>query len=189
MQLSIYCFSPSPGNISKWSKRVGQQRVTRLVGLQKRQTSPQIDPNQLLVELQLEREKRMALEQEVAMLKEHLDQGSGAVVQLLQSEIDQAVSLKQTVMHGPDTLERFQEFSMGTVIEELKASCPKLYSLLKQLGNTDRNAREGVLPGEELKVVMALCTLLNAHSARIKGIQLLISLILIAKATSKQVCL
>ena len=143
------------------SKRVGQQRVTRLVGIQKRQPTPQIDPDQLLVELQLERERRIALEQEVSMLKEQLDQGSGAVVQLLRSEIDQAASLKQTVMHGPDTLEWFQEFSMGTVIEELKASCPNVYSLQKQLADTDRNAREGVLPGEELKVVMALCTLLK----------------------------
>ena len=50
-----------------------------------------------------------------------------------------------------------------------------------------RNARDGARPDEELKAVMALCTLLNARSARVKGLQLMVSLMLVARATGRQV--
>ena len=41
----------------------------------------------------------------------------------------------------------------------------------------------------EIKAVTSLCSLLNARSVRTKGLQLLISMMLVARATSKQVCL
>ena len=53
--------------------------------------------------------------------------------------------------------------------------------------STQRNARDGARPDEELKAVMALCTLLNARSARTKGLQLMVSLMLVARATGRQV--
>ena len=77
---------------------------------------------------------------------------------------------RQMLLHGPDTVERFAEFSMSAVITELQASCPPLYQLVQQLGCTPRNARDGCLPDEELKGLMAVCTLLNARSARVKGL-------------------
>ena len=73
---------------------------------------------------------------------------------------------------------------MSAVISELQSDCPELY---KQLGSTQRNARDGARPDEELKAVMALCTLLNARSARTKGLQLMVSLMLVARATGRQV--
>ena len=85
--------------------------------------------------------------------------------------------------HGPDTVERFEQFSMSAVISELQSDCPELY----KLGSTQRNARDGARPDEELKAVMALCTLLNARSARTKGLQLMVSLMLVARATGRQV--
>ena len=109
--------------------------------------------------------------------------GEKAVVhyhKCLRSEIETAVSNKQMLLHGPDTLEHFTTFSMDAVIEELKSTCPHVYGLLQQLGDTERNATEGILPG-----VVALCTILNARSAQVKGVQLLITLT--AKATSRQV--
>ena len=89
--------------------------------------------------------------------------------------------------HGPDTVERFEQFSMSAVISELQSNCPELYKLVQQLGSTQRNARDGARPDEELKAVMALCTLLNARSARTKGLQLMVSLMLVARATGRQV--
>ena len=76
---------------------------------------------------------------------------------------------------------------MSAVITELQASCPQLYQLVQQLGCTPRNARDGRLSDEELKGVMAVCTLLNARSARLKGLQLMISLMLVARTTGRQV--
>ena len=76
---------------------------------------------------------------------------------------------------------------MSAVISELQSDCPELYKLVQQLGSTQRNARDGTRPDEELKAVMALCTLLNALSARTKGLQLMVSLMLVARATGRQV--
>ena len=89
------------------------------------------------------------------MLQAKLVQGSAQYQKQLQSEIDGTVSL-----HGPDTVERFEEFSMQRVIGELQMNCPETYKLVQLIGSMERNAEEGV-PNEELNSVMALCTILN----------------------------
>ena len=146
----------------------------------------------LQLELAVERDRRAALELEIDMLKKRIPaesevQSAAQYQQLLCSEVDSAVCSRQMLLHGPDTVERFAEFSMSAVITELQASCPQLYQLVQQLGCTQRNARDSCLPDEELKGVMAVCTLLNARSARVKGLQLMISLMLVARATGRQV--
>ena len=122
----------------------------------------------------MERDRRAALELEIDMLKKRVPaesevQSTAQYQQLLCSEVDSAVCSRQILLHGPDTVERFAEFSMSAAITELQASCPQLYQLVQQLGCTPRNARDGCLPDEELKGVMAVCTLLNARSARVEG--------------------
>ena len=146
----------------------------------------------LQLELAVERDRRAALELEIDILKKRAPAGSevqsaAQYQQLLCSEVDSAVCSRQILLHGPDSVERFTEFSMSTVITELQASCPQLYQLVQQLGCTQRNARDGCLPDEELKGVMAVCTLLNARSVRVKGVQLMISLMLVARGTGRQV--
>ena len=115
----------------------------------------------------MERDRRAALELERVPAESKVQ----SAAQYLCSEVDSAVCSRQMLLHGPDTVERFAEFSMSAVITELQASCPQLYQLVQQLGCTQRNARDGRLPDEELKGVMAVCTLLNARSARVKGLQ------------------
>ena len=139
----------------------------------------------LLLELQTEREKREALEHEVHILKRKLEERSvvNSAKQTLFSEIDSAVLSRHLLLHGPDTIDGF---SMSSVIAELKATCLEVYSLVPQL-STQRYATDSDVPDEELKGVMAVCTLLNARSARIKGLQLMISLMLVARASGKQV--
>ena len=80
--------------------------------------------------------KRVPAESEV--------QSTAQYQQLLCSEVDSAVCSRQMLLHGPDTVERFAEFSMSAVITELQASCPPLYQLVQQLGCTPRNARDGL---------------------------------------------
>ena len=143
----------------------------------------------LLLELQTEREKREALEHEVHILKRRLEERSSAAdyKQTLFSEIDSAVLSRHLLVHGPDTIDRFNGFSMSSVITELESTCPEVYSVVQELGSTQRHATDGNIPDEELKGVMAVCTLLNARSARVKGLQLMISLMLVARASGKQV--
>ena len=93
----------------------------------------------------------------------------------------------QILLHGPDTVECFEQFSKSAVIAELQSSCPEVYKLVQQLGSTQRNARDGALPDKELKGLMAICTLSNVLSARVKGLQLMVSLMLVARVTGRQV--
>ena len=139
----------------------------------------------LLLELQIERDRRAALEIELDKRSEVQSAADYRVS--LCAEIDDAVCSRQMLLHGPDTVEHFEQFSMSAVIAELQSSCPEMYKLVQQLGSTQRNARDGSLPDEELKGVMAICTLLNARSARVKGLQLMVSLMLVARATGRQV--
>ncbi len=95
------------------------------------------------------------------------------------------------VFHGPDTVEHFEAFSIDSVMSELRAGMPDVYRLFATLGKTERNRaadQEGHTP-EEMKALMSACILLNAHSNRVKGVQLLMSIMLVARATSKQVSL
>ena len=116
----------------------------------------------------MERDRRAALELERVPAESKV-QSAAQYQQLFCSEVDSAVCSRQMLLHGPDTIEHFAEFSMSAVITELQASGPQLYQLVQQLGCTPRNARDGRLPDEELKGVMAVCTLLNARSARVEG--------------------
>jgi hypothetical protein len=69
------------------------------------------------------------------------------------------------VRNGPDTVAHFKAFSMSGMIAELQAGCPELYSLVQKVRNTQRNVKGGGTSDEELKGVMAICTLLNARSS------------------------
>ena len=93
------------------------------------------------------------------------------------------VSSRQMIRCSPDTGEYFENYSMSSVISELQASCPEVYCLVRRLGSTQRNVRDGALPDEMLKGVMAICTLLNARSVRVRVVQLL--LMLVARGTGK----
>ena len=88
------------------------------------------------------------------------------------------------ILHGPDTP---NNFSVDVVTGELQSIASDVYQLFVQLGNTDRNKSDGEAPVEERKAMMSLCTILNARSRVANGLQLLLSFMLIARATSRQV--
>ena len=82
-------------------------------------------------------------------------------------------------MDGPNTIQHFHEFSMDSVISELQAYAPDVHRLF-----TSDDSRPCV---EEIRATTSLCALLKARSARVKGIQLLLAFMLIARATHRQV--
>ena len=185
-------------------KRLGKKRVSCIVGITQctndpRPSSlisspqPESDTAALVMELQRERQRRLELESEVRELRQSASQKysmSAADYQRgLQLEIESVPYTRQLLFHGPDTVERFKDFSMGGIIDELKTTCPEMYKLMQKLGNTQTNAVPGSVPDEELKCVMATCTLLNAHSARVNGLQLMMSLMMVARSISRQVYL
>ena len=107
--------------------------------------------------------------------------------QSLIKEADMVIACGNQSSHGPDNIDDLSEFTIDAVISEFQSYAPSLYAFFQQLGHTSRNPSETSLPVEEMKALMALCTLMNARSNRFKGLQLLLSMMLIARATNKQV--
>ena len=148
-------------------------------------------------ELELERQKNAQLVVKVQGLEaivrqqEHQLENMGELVSVsLASQLDQVVQhTSHQICHGPDSIEHFDAFSVEDVIRELQLDAPDVYQLFQTLGNTQRNKRSGqeTYSSEELKVLMSACILLNARSQRVKGLQLLMSIMLVARSTSKHV--
>ncbi len=111
---------------------------------------------------------------------------------VLECEIQKVLSSNGMVVHGPDSPEHLHAFSIQGLIEELKQLAPTLLDLFASLGDTKRNS-DSTDPDEtetrqDMKALFSLSTLLNARSQKVKGFQLFISMMLIARATNKQVC-
>lgn len=160
------------------------------------EVSPQITSD-LEQALESERQKTAQLTARIRVLEAMEQQQS----QQLKAQSENAHLIQQVdqvarrttnqVFYGPDTVEHFEAFSIDSIMSELRAGMPDVYRLFATLGKTERNRaadQEGHTP-EEMKALMSACILLNAHSNRLKGVQLLMSIMLVARATSKQVSL
>lgn len=67
------------------------------------------------------------------------------------------------------SLEAFHQLDLESIITELQIRAPDLYHLFMTLGDTKRNQDKDEVTTEEIK---AMCSILNARSARTKGLQL-----------------
>ena len=165
------------------SKRAGKERKTFIVGIEQCGTSQSV---QALLQAEQARSEQLALQ--VKMLESKVRELERSTHDPLSLQVEQIVHNGTTVLHGPDTTARFEEFSLAAVTDELRTTAPDLFSLINHLADSQRNApSSSEVTGEQHKVVMSLCTLLNARSQQVKGLQLLISFMLVARATSKQV--
>ena len=169
------------------NKRIGRERVTYIFGIMNAvhecqsttATSSTHDPN---VQNELLRDRVHQLEERVRELET-----TGLPSSQFSQQLDTLLQHGTQILCGPNTPNHFTEFSLKTVTEEIQSSAPAVYQLFVQLGNTDRNTTACEVPAEQKKALMSMCTLLNARSQKANGLQLLISFMLIARATSKQV--
>lgn len=128
------------------------------------------------------------LEEELQSVRQVTSQSSTALVPVIKDEFSLLLSEGGMLCFGPDSLEHLDSFSLAGIIHNVRETAPNLYSLLCDLGDTSRNARDEVTTThEEIKVLTSLCTLANARSQRAKGVQLFLSIMLIARAVNKQV--
>ena len=89
---------------------------------------------------------------------------------------------------GPTTMEHLESFSLSSIISDVRQVAPSFYSLLCDLGDVRRNAEDAyTLTQNEIKALVSLCILANARSRQAKGVQLFLSIMLIARAVNKQV--
>ena len=104
---------------------------------QPRVSSASSTTSDLLIEIQKLKEKIIELESKSEVCLLH-----------------QADTIRQEgtiISHGPDTIEAFDSFDIESVIEELKAYTPNLYSFFMSLGNTRRNAISDEISIEDIK--------------------------------------
>ena len=106
---------------------------------------------------------------------------------VIQYQLEWRISSDSIIMYGPDTLERLESFTIDSVLAELHRYAPDLLQLFETLGQTSRNIHGDELAVEQIKGLVSVCTLLNARTERAKGLQLLIGIMLISRATSKEV--
>ena len=178
------------------SKRSTHQKATHIVGVELRPApasassslqaaAPEPGPTRSRDELI---ERIQVLEGRVWELEKSRNDAISGFRNQSAREADQVISYNEQVFHGPDSAENIAKFFLDTLVDELRSQAPSLYGLLQDVGHTSRNesATESICT-EELKTVASMCVLLNARTNRCNGLQLLMNLMLIARATNKQV--
>ena len=93
----------------------------------------------------------------------------------------------RSAYHGPDTVDHFYSFSIDCVISELQTHAPDIFRLFNLIGNVDRHEDAEHTKVAHLQSVSSLLNLLKCRSVKVLGVQLLLTFMLIARATNKQV--
>ena len=175
-------------------KPFGKTRKAHIFGLEGREEQSQSSTTteQVSEQLRAEIEANKQLREQVKALQERVHQLEQATpnTQQLVIQIKCLATPTTPVYHGPDSVEHFTEFSIDTVLNEFEQIAPDVFRLLKTLGNLDQQVQEGeeVSSIQGSKVVMAMYALLKSRTIKVLGLQLLISFMLVARSTSRQVC-
>ena len=93
----------------------------------------------------------------------------------------------RSAYHGPDTVDHFNSFSIDYVISELHTHAPDVFRLFNMIGNVDHREDADNTKIAQLRSVSSLLNLLKCRSVKVLGVQLLLTFMLIARATNKQV--
>ena len=128
--------------------------------------------------------ENLCLRQRISQLEQEVDTLTSAKYSTFEQQADKLLS-NSCVSHGPDTLEHLDTFTIHSILADVEREAPDLLRFFQSVGSIDQG--DGTLGVEAMKTIMSLCILLNARNKRAKGLQLLISIMLIARATSKQV--
>ena len=167
------------------SKKTGKNRHTYIYGLETSQQSGQSLQAVLTRNEVLQRQVK-ELELKVAELEQKCSLG-----QTLDEQMQRLIDPMMISYHGPNTVDNFANFSLDAVMAELRTNAPDVVELLSHLARCER-FEEGITDSNQehiatLRSTTALCTLLKGRSIKVLGLQLLLSFMLIARATSKQV--
>lgn len=155
------------------SKACGRTRQKHFLGLERRSCASTTEETaDLLAQIQQLKDRVAELEKKTAVLCH---------------QADEIVQHKSVVTEGPTSLEAFRQLDLHAIITELQTRAPDLYHLFMTLGDTKRNQKKDEVTTEEIKAISAMCSTLNVRSARIKGLQLLMGMMLVARGTSRQV--
>ena len=108
------------------------------------------------------------------------------VLQVLQQELDTLYQAGGPFMEGPSTTKLLQDFSVSLLHDQLVEHSPLLNSIVTSLNcPAPDSAQDHVI--HRIQGISALSILARRRSTKMKGLQLLISLMLVARAVNKQV--
>ena len=152
----------------------------------------QLENQRLQEELRQQKQENLRLQEELSrlhqsMIESEQKQASSISPSLLESQMQATMNPSSRVYSGPNSVQRFQVFSIDSVIAELKTHAPDLYKLIVALGSTHTVEEGEVASLSELRAATSMCILFKNRSMRVLGVQLLLTYMLIARATSKQV--
>ena len=170
-------------------KQVGKSHLMHVFGIEEMQESEQSSDllqriTDLESDLTREREKNANLLERVRQLELQLKQYQRVFCDTLNSQLETVMNPHHLVVHGPNTVEHFDQFSIDGVVSEFKQHAPRGYEVFQSLGRSCDDD-----PNREIKIITSLCTLIKSRSKKVLGIQLLISFMLLARSTNKQVCI
>ena len=191
-----------------YSKPAGKSRMKHIFGLEaasgqgpstSQATSTEVtraivtpDCASVQKELDREREEKAQLLERIKHLEDrvaHLERLQSFSPSHLSNEMKAVMRPGNAAYHGPDTIAHFDTFSIDGVVAELNQFSPDLYQLFKFLGQCGEHGDDiqYSITLDEVKVVTSICTLLKCRSVKVLGLQLLLTLMLLARATSRQV--
>ena len=132
------------------------------------------------------------LEHENRLLQNRIDEQerqehSRVLATTLDAQVSRLLCSDLSVFHGPDTIEHFNDFSVDAALAEIRNHAPAVVELLDTMGQSNRHERSELSQLSQLRVMTSLTSLLKCRSVQVLGIQLLITFMLIARSTNKQV--
>ena len=107
---------------------------------------------------------------------------------MLDTQMSRLVHPHHRVFHGPNTVKHFNELSVDGIITEVSTYAPNLCELFNVLGQTGRHDEaDDQAQLSKLRVMTLMTALLNCRSIQVLGIQLLVTFMMIARSTGRQV--
>ena len=175
-------------------RRLSQDRATHVVGLEEVQA--EVSTPTMAMDVDEEKEELKArireLEQtvrdlrvQVAQLEEQL-QATSTSTSSLMTQVDHLLLHNMAMYHGPNTIHHFSEFSLDSIRAEIKETAPALFQLFTTLSLTAPTGDDDQ-SRDDTKAITSLSVLLRNRSAKALGLQLLIGMMLVARATNCRV--
>ena len=177
-------------------KRLSHDRATHVIGLEEARQevstpTSSVDKEQLRARIRELEQTVKDLQQRVHQLEEQVQVTSTTLC----TQADKLADRKYAVFHGPNTISHFEEFSLDKIRSEMKENAPLLFQLFNGLSRSDGNedspdSPQGTSDNQgdgDLKALTSVSVMLKSRSPRLLGLQLLIGMMLVGRATSRRV--
>ena len=122
------------------------------------------------------------LEHRVRELEQVVHNTSSSV---LTTQADRLLHSNMAVYHGPNNITHFEEFSLDTISTEIKQNAPALFQLFRALCHNITVDEDPTC--DDTKLITSLSVALKSRSTKVLGLQLLVGMMLVGRATNRRV--